>query len=127
MREKKFLARKYQRKKIFDTVKWLVFLEKKSYTLVCCGKKFYHQRFGGKKVLPNPDHPYHPRSLPHLKSQMVGPLPTTSTEFKLVLNIGMDCPRVAVANLVSQSYWENFTQQHSDGNWNDLKNENFIK
>ena len=22
----------------------------------------------------------------------------------------MDCPRVAAANLVSQSYWENFTQ-----------------
>ena len=42
-------------------------------------KKILPPEVWGKKVLPNPDHPYHPLSLPHLKSQMVGPLPTTST------------------------------------------------
>ena len=34
--------------------------DKKSYTVVCRGKKFYHQRSGGTKILPKPNRPYPP-------------------------------------------------------------------
>ena len=48
--------------------------EKKSYTVVCQGKKVFHQRFGETKCLPKPNHPTPtPPPLPNFKSQMVCP------------------------------------------------------
>ena len=60
------------RKKIATLKKnlsWCIILEKKSYTCVCQGKKFYHQRFG-KQIITQSKSLIVP-FLPALKSQTV--------------------------------------------------------
>ena len=64
---KRFLARKFLHWK--KNLSWCIILEKKSYTCVCQGKKFYHQRFG-KQIITQSKSLIVP-FLPALKSQMV--------------------------------------------------------
>ena len=64
LREKKILQGNTWGKKISSTekkyVSWSIVLEKQILQRYKSGKKFYLQKFGQKKFLPQPNHPYHP-------------------------------------------------------------------